>query len=804
MSFFQDLKNAAKDLGEHGLNLDHLQEEVGCEKREPLPALPPTRSEEASATPAEEPAPEVVDEGPGLIEHAAALGEGVAALGEGIGEKADLMRRNSGALLSSSRDFFVAAGERVKADARKNLGLAPAEEEEDAAAEAPVAAEAPAEAAEAPPPPPPPAGAARPPLAVGDRTRFKLPGRSVHKGVVTAVHGGGDEYSVTEEGAGAVHRLPGANVKPADLPRQASAGSPPKPKPKPKPPPPAPALLPPKPALQAPKPKPKPAPKPKSPAAKAPAAASSLTSMFRGSAARGAPEQEQAWESEAKSATAEAARLEAEVRSLRTEKARSDAELERHRFAKADAQAAARNAQNERDACAAELESVALREVDSLQAEVASLRREKARAERLRSELEAARAEVLALKSSVTTSSQATEELRAAQLGLDAARRAAAASARAQRARVDAQARQHRDDERECVELRARCAAAERKASEAVREARVNEDSARDRVSVARELDAKDRDASELRGLLRAAVRDKKLLEAKVTELRSSEERLANRVGDRDGELQAARRATREARESFVDSPKNGDSKGSVEYLKSVVRTALPPRGGATDAATTRRLLPVLRSLLHLPHEQVERNLEALGGTGSGGEFAAALLDGASQDGSRGMVSPVTAAELQRRADELSSARQLVQALESDARELRDELERSNAESADRSQTDRAALHSVEGRLQQLVEAVRKRSEGLGLLRSVASEAHQLATDAVATQEALRRDASLRQAAVDAGLDGEQLEYLRTTIVCFLTTPNAQLKRQLLPVLQQVLKLPPGDERAATLASLNI
>ena len=39
MSFFQDLKNAAKDLSEHGLNLDNLQEEVGCEKREPL--LPP-------------------------------------------------------------------------------------------------------------------------------------------------------------------------------------------------------------------------------------------------------------------------------------------------------------------------------------------------------------------------------------------------------------------------------------------------------------------------------------------------------------------------------------------------------------------------------------------------------------------------------------------------------------------------------------------------------------------------------------------------------------------------------------------
>ena len=52
MSFFQDLKNAAKDLSEHGLNLDNLQEEVGCEKREPLPALPPTRGETQTVMPA--------------------------------------------------------------------------------------------------------------------------------------------------------------------------------------------------------------------------------------------------------------------------------------------------------------------------------------------------------------------------------------------------------------------------------------------------------------------------------------------------------------------------------------------------------------------------------------------------------------------------------------------------------------------------------------------------------------------------------------------------------------------------------
>ena len=157
MSFFQDLKNAAKDLSEHGLNLDNLQEEVGCEKREPLPALPPTRSETQTVTPAavdDTPEP-VEDEGPGLIEN-------VAALGESVGEKTELMRQKSEALLSSSRDFFVAAGERIKKDAQTvggSLGLAPAEEEaNEALAEAATPAEAPAAAPEAPkeaPAPPP-------------------------------------------------------------------------------------------------------------------------------------------------------------------------------------------------------------------------------------------------------------------------------------------------------------------------------------------------------------------------------------------------------------------------------------------------------------------------------------------------------------------------------------------------------------------------------------------------------------------------------------------------------------------------
>ncbi len=792
MSFFQDLKNAAKDLSEHGLNLDNLQEEVGCEKREPLPALPPTRSEVQTVTPAavdDTPEP-VEDEGPGLIEN-------VAALGESVGEKTELMRQKSEALLSSSRDFFVAAGERIKKDAQTvggSLGLAPAEEEaNEALAEAATPAEAPAAAPEAPKeapaPPPPPASSPRT-LATGDRARFRLPDKSVHRGIVTSVNGDGT-YSVTEDGTGAVHRLPDNKVKKDD-------GTPPAPKPKAKPKP--------APSLKAPPPTPpKPKPKPKAPKPPPSPPRSSLTAMLRGTTVtRGTQQQERAWEGEAAARAADAARLEAEVLTLRRDKARSDAELERHRVARADAQQAARAAQNERDACAAELEAVALREVDSLQAEVASLRREKRRAEQLRSELEAARNEIETLKASSSNNTRATEELRAAKLSLDAARRAAAASARAQRARVDARERQHRDDQRECSELRERVAASERRAAQAERMARTNADEAQDRLRIARDLDAKDRDAAELRGLLRAAVRDKKLLEARVAELRSSAGRLEKQVGDRDGELLAARRATREAREAFVETNgRNGKEKGAVEYLKSVVRTALPPRGGAPDAPTVRRLLPVLRSLLHLPHEQVESNIEALGGTGSGGEFAAALLEAAAENAG-GVVSPATAAELQRRADELAAARQLVKALEDDAEELRDELRRCNDESSARAQRDREALTSVEARLQALVEAVRRRSEGLGLLRAVASEAHKLATDAAAQQDELRRDAVLRQAAVDAGLDGEQLEYLRTTIVCFLSTPNAQLKRQLLPVLQQVLKLPPGDERAATLAALDL
>ena len=65
--------------------------------------------------------------------------------------KDGLMRQKRGPV-SSSRDFFVAAGERIKKDAQTAggvLGLAPAEEEAEALADAAEAAEAPAAAPEA-------------------------------------------------------------------------------------------------------------------------------------------------------------------------------------------------------------------------------------------------------------------------------------------------------------------------------------------------------------------------------------------------------------------------------------------------------------------------------------------------------------------------------------------------------------------------------------------------------------------------------------------------------------------------------
>ena len=68
----------------------------------------------------------------------------------------------------------------------------------------------------------------RAPLSVGDRVRFKLPDRSVRKGVVAAIHRGGEKVSVREEGSDVEHRLPATAVKRAASrsPRSSDASRP--------------------------------------------------------------------------------------------------------------------------------------------------------------------------------------------------------------------------------------------------------------------------------------------------------------------------------------------------------------------------------------------------------------------------------------------------------------------------------------------------------------------------------------------------------------------------------------------------
>ena len=270
--------------------------------------------------------------------------------------------------------------------------------------------------------------------------------------------------------------------------------------------------------------------------------------------------------------------------------------------------------------------------------------------------------------------------MRAAKLSLDAARRAAAASARAQRARVGPE-RQHRDDQRECSELRERVAASERRAAQAERMARTNADEAQDRLRIARDLDAKDRDAAELRGLLRAAVRDKKLLEARVAELRSSAGRLETGWGW-DGELLAARRATREAREAFVETNgRNGKEKGAVEYLK--VLCGRPRRREAARRTLLPKVAPpVLGSLSPAARAgRVEHRGARFYGFWS--EFAAALLEAAAENAGE-RREPGDGRRSCSGGRRMAAARQLVKALEDDAEELRDELRRCNDESSAR------------------------------------------------------------------------------------------------------------------------
>ena len=101
------------------------------------------------------------------------------------------------------------------------------------------------------------------------------------------------------------------------------------------------------------------------------------------------------------------------------------------------------------------------------------------------------------------------------------------------------------------------------------------------------------------------------------------------------------------------------------------------------------------------------------------------------------------------------------------------------------------------------MEAVRRRSEGLGLLRAVASEAHKLATDAAAHRGRIKTGR-------DREAGGGRRRVGRRAARVFenddrVLPVDAERAAQAPAVPRAAAgpsKLPPGDERAATLAAL--
>ncbi|KAH8050499.1 hypothetical protein JL720_15355 [Aureococcus anophagefferens] len=446
------------------------------------------------------------------------------------------------------------------------------------------------------------------------------------------------------------------------------------------------------------------------------AAFKSTTSALAG-APRGSSARERAWEAEA-AGRSPAARLEAEVVELRSGAARDAEALVKLRREAAGTRRAADVAQAERDACAAELEAVALGRSAPAEADVAA-----------------------------RLADEAARELRASRsraLDAEAARDAALDKRRPRRPR---------------------------RVASGVAEA----------LALAR-------DAGELRGLLRSALREKRRLEVAVDELKGAEVKLGATSATRG---EATRRCARARRAALVGgaAPRAAPAAPGRRRTRATPSTCGPscarPFGTAprTGAATT-RLLPVLRSLLGLPHDHVAHNLDALGATGSGGEFALALLNAAAK----------AAAAPRRPGDAGRGARAERDAARGAAADLRAERDASDRAAAARDGERRAYVANLEASVRW------RRGRRSAPRRRTTSSASPPRRTARRSTRSTRRATRRRSAAkADAGLDGEQLEYVRTTIVCFLKAREPLLKKQLLPVLARVLKLDPADERAAAL-----
>lgn len=288
----------------------------------------------------------------------------------------------------------------------------------------------------------------------------------------------------------------------------------------------------------------------------------------------------------------------------------------------------------------------------------------------------------------------------------------------------------------------------------------------------------------------------------------------------------------------------DSDSPGPSGHLKAVVTAVLPPHGAAQDAPTRAMLMPVLCSLLKQPSELVAANVDALSKSGSGHEFALALLAAASGPvvAETGAETALMGAVKQRRADDdrLSAANEIISAFRAENAALEALFEERKAEHA-AEKAEHAAAQSVavasaiaerdafaaelararedarETERRSAEEAERVTSRVCALERQlaqqteVASQVPSLERDLLELEERRRameaaRDAvELERASLEAtrddlvlrGFDAELAEYIRGTLVCFLRgLQQPQLRTQLMPILVRILKISPDDEKA--------
>ena len=590
------------------------------------------------------------------------------------------------------------------------------------------------------------------------------------------------------------------------------------------------------------------------------------------------------WEREAASQAARCASASEKLTDMARRTAAERSELAHLREAARKREEVAHQTSLERDACAAELEQVALRQVDALQAEVASLKREKKRADHFEKEFAALKATLSKDESKKSEHESTATEVRSLKLQLNAARSAAAASARAARAEVDFRKQNADSWEQEAsrvrLELRETRALVSR--AEAERDALRRE---RDRVAEASKKRMKQQDETEgLRSMLKEALEGRTQAEIELAQERQARSLAEHQKADIEskaqtdakswaGELAAARKAARDARMALVDrrgptiSPSDFSSRhssdddliapcdsasnihfdqasdvsdaslqpagsGAAEYLKSVVVAALPlssssslqdksrlPASKQPDATTRARLVPVLRSLLALPHETVLSSLEALAKTKAGGDFALALVLAASgaasaSDKSKRIVSRADAAEMRedrvKRIDlqrALEKAQEEAQALkvslDHKVTELRESHDDYEARLTAEKDSKRRTLAAYETETRQAIDLAKRVDSKCASLAAQADQARAEAQKTRQSQLDFETKVSNLLEEQQLGLNQSQLDYLRATLATILKGyRNAKLRAQLIPVLVNILKLPTDDPRAQELVEL--